>query len=213
MLRAAILGCAAALAVVGCGEGEGGPDDPQRSQPGPNARELARLDLTRDRPEGVRDACALAARESSLEVHCPPIVPAGEVADVQYAGTRDRHTPDSYVLHMISPSMDYPGSQRSGGLGGHWVVEVWAGGGLGYLRDADGKRDPIRSRRLELAGKSVEALWMRSYNDGGGAHGSHVAIRWRQRGIEYVVSIHGHRHLEQVEAMAEAMIRQVGAAG
>lgn len=186
---------AAALTAPACSDGGGGGQDGPAAGASPAA--LERLGLTREVPAAIREGCERAEEESTLAVRCPPVVPEGDTR-VQVAGPLGRTTPSSYTIHFESAAIDDPESR------GHWIVES---GAVGALDPRHAGEDPaVRTAEIEVAGREATVRWIRPYEDGGGSHGNHVVVRWRQDGRDHAVSLHGHHNLERARAIATGLM-------
>jgi hypothetical protein len=208
----------AVLELVGCGGGSGGTG-------GPDDATVARLGLTRELPPRLLSACDRAARLTALEVvYCPPVVPAGPVAEVQFVdvfqqsfrvGRKFRHRPvgRSYRVHLVSPSLHDPES------GGHWAFEAGPPKDIHSVLHAltgipgTGREKDLAvksTRSVTLAGVNAEVLHMARYPQGG-IHGGHVVVRWNMRGTDYLISVHGYQNEERALAMADGLISLIRA--
>jgi hypothetical protein len=200
-----------ALLSAGCG----GED---ASNTGLSEEALQELGLSRTTPPRLRAACEKAARESTLTVYCPPVVPGGgKVTGVQFVAPFDRTVrggrklravpvPASYRAHLNSPALDRTSI-------GHWAFEAGPPKPIdAVLSSRSYGVDPgdaiTSSRRLMLAGTEAEVLRMARYPIGG-IHGGHVVVRWEANGVTYLVSVHGDGNEERALAVAAGLIELV----
>lgn len=200
--------CLAALFAVGCDDTSDlgrGVDEPAGMTGG---RSLGELGLTRRVPDDVRHACSQADDKSSLHATCPPVVPKGRV-EVNFVQV-PRRSPDSYTIDMTSPRLENPSGDHA--TEGHWIVAASGSGSIrGAFQDREARVRAVRRRKIQLREHPARALWLRGWEHGGGYNAGHVAIWWRQDGISYYVSVHGHRHFKRVKTMARALASEMSA--
>jgi hypothetical protein len=171
----------------------------------PNETRVEDARLTREVPAALQDACEAAARRYAGAVYCPPLVPSGR-PKVEQAGPLNRRgarASRSYLLDVLSASLEHDGARRRiGAGGGHWTV---AGGTDPSLRALVRGGRTERSR-VVLAGRRVMVHQMPSYDEQGGLYSDHVVVEWSRDGVRYQVSAHSRSNRGVALAIARELI-------
>jgi hypothetical protein len=208
--HAGIVGSAVvALSCVGCLAASGNHEkkgsalqsvDPRLAR---SARPFA---LTAAVPPVVVAACRrLASRSraqgSSRPLYCPPLVPKASSYRIDAAGGLS-HGYQNLVQEVGVSVRSTTARRRS--FGDHWT---FAEGDPRTIVGAYLAPEVGRSvMRTLLGGRPVTVYRM---PEGGSFYSGHIVIEWRQRGLAFQVSIHGHRNLKRVRLMSLALMYEV----
>jgi hypothetical protein len=209
---------AVALALSGC---LGSEDSSPRED------RLAELGLVSGPPANLIEQCKKLARETSLTVYCPPIVPDGPV-EVQAHGTAAEA--DWYILGLESKSLadrreakqdnpDFPrlrdGPRWSPYLARHWVVagtRRWRSlaGSVDRRVQYPNARSHFGQRRNSIIVKGVRATVITGSTAGASFESSeHVIVYWRIGNAGYLASVHYGYHEQVAKEIARGLIRQM----
>ena len=218
---AAVAVASAAVGVAVSLVGDGGRETGSTASVGKSdlgAHELAALSLTRDLPPTYVRACGkLSEHAPSRIAFCPAVIPAGplevEVASPLSRARRDR---DGYVMSLASCSLNEYQGMAIETNGCHWAYEVgWSNRTRQLVARSviHGSGNPANPRSVcrgrALAGERVRACRVRSFEEGGGFHGGHIAYLWEPRSAAIVLSAHGYLNEARIRAMMTALIEDV----
>jgi hypothetical protein len=155
-----------------------------------------------------------------LRAACPRLVPRVRAEYLNHLAVEGEATRFSLATFNLERGAEYPGEPDRNRpprmahvlvVGGH--VERSAGSVFDQLRAAalrDGLMRRKRTRSLDFgprhwAGRDGRLLLAPSYPRGG-MHGSHLIYRWREKGRDYAVSLHGWEPLTEAAATLQAMV-------
>jgi hypothetical protein len=147
--------------------------------------------------------CRRAARIAGFPVPCPTLVPVpadsvGGCFGVQRCVGRG--------IFVLEGSFNGPpGYVGTEGRGGHlWFLAAVAN------RASEIQCCGGRKTQASFAVRSHRASWL-EYSDGSELNSGHVLLEWREHGVVYVVSLHGHSELNRrVDALLAKRVQMIG---
>jgi hypothetical protein len=150
-------------------------------------------------------SCRRAARIAGFAVPCPTLVPvpADSVGGCVGVGRCVRRGVFILEGNFNGP----PGYVGAGGRGGH----LWF---FGAVPSKASEVDCCGARRTEasFAVRGHRASWL-EFPSGSELNSGHVVLQWRERGVVYSVSLHGHselnRRLDEILANRVRMVARV----
>ena len=181
------------------------------------------LGLTSQVPPSITSACRHIAREEAAKsvhrvVFCPPLVPATLPQVVQTVGAADGsdgNLRSGYLVSLFSPAC----GAQDGSC--HWtfaaapaaVLRPWVYPPAPLVPPGQKPLKPLKPRiaHTRLAGHGVTLYRMPLHGQGdGGLYDGHIVVQWQLNGTTFQISMHGYENRPRAEAMAAALIREVG---